>query len=222
MNKPNVYISYSMSVSEDALKTIVMKIKEAGGNPCFWSKGSHYSDSILRNADVVVFVTNPIVKKWNELTKDLTRGVRTELQLSISLQKPIFKAYLASDGLNIYSAKTYENAIGQIFQGIEGTRNNLRYLIETLVKENIQKESTIKYQKEFGSPVNTDMLAQLKEKFGDKKTTLKDGVELIALDFDVLIKLERPVPTIPSSNQLEQMFPYVPKEEIETVLLLLR
>lgn len=70
VNKPTVYLSYSLQDSSSKLATVKTALQRAGFNVTHYNKGENYSISKLRDADFVVFIP-----RNNFLTKQNVHGV---------------------------------------------------------------------------------------------------------------------------------------------------
>lgn len=137
-----VYISVPMIVPMEDVRRVSSLIAEMGGKPDYWIRNTTYTDNRLKEADAVVFILPNLV--WSINSKSLTRGIHSELLEATRLQKSIFIVYDASQGgLGVYRAegkKTLPN--GLLLQGVAGTRNHLKDLIDTIKKEQKQKQAT--------------------------------------------------------------------------------
>jgi hypothetical protein len=114
MATKRIYISCPISVDESILYSFHDVIDdETNFLASSWKRGTYYTESYLLHSDAVVFIL-PRVQFDCNITS-LPTGVKSELDLAIKNNKPIFIGYITRNGEpNIYNARIVGNTIGGV------------------------------------------------------------------------------------------------------------
>lgn len=95
------YISCPIPVVLGKIADVSVKLGELGYSPMWWTRGTDYTDTKLREADI--FVLMSIDSAFDYCLDDMTAGCRKELALAQSLKKPLYMAYWKNGkNLNLY------------------------------------------------------------------------------------------------------------------------
>lgn len=92
-------------------------LENLGYKPDYWKMGTKYDSSSLSKSDIAVFILNDF--NWGIEINDMTKGIRTELELCIKSNIPIYIAYKRrrDDAIGFYKALVENEEL----HGIVGT-----------------------------------------------------------------------------------------------------
>jgi hypothetical protein len=114
MATKRIYISCPISVDEEVLETFSDIIDdETNFLSAYWIRSTKYNNQLLLKADGVLFILPRVQFDCN--ISSLPTGVKTELDLAIKNNKPIFIGYITINGeARIYNARIVGNTIGGV------------------------------------------------------------------------------------------------------------
>jgi len=95
------YISCPIPVPTSKIADVADQLGKKGYSPTWWTKGTDYTDTRLREAKIFVLMSTD--NSFDYCLDSMTAGCRKELALAKSLNKPLYIAYWkGGKTLNIY------------------------------------------------------------------------------------------------------------------------
>ena len=130
METVNIYMSIPAHMPEETKKNIAKRVREScpySVNVNYWSVGTFYDSLSVHKCDIFIVVNEH--NNWISNVNLLPAGVRRELKLAASLDKPIFTAYETTNKeINFYSTTLTVDSLA----GIAGTSTNLAKKVSSL------------------------------------------------------------------------------------------
>lgn len=106
------YISCPLTVSTDVINHASDILKARGYEPCYYKRGTTYSDTQLVDSNIFVLISEHNSFMYNILS--MTRGCKSELEKAIEMKKSIYIFYKSTKHTEIYCASASKLLIGVV------------------------------------------------------------------------------------------------------------